>query len=151
VTRKVTQAVAAIHLGKQECLYIGNLDAKRDWGHAKDYVEGMWQIVQQPKPDDYVLATGEAHSVREFIELAFRYVNISIEWDGAGENERGICRETGRTLVRVDPRYFRPTEVNFLLGDSNKARTKLGWKHRIGFPELVSEMMEGDIQLLSKS
>ena len=149
VTRKVTQAVAAIHLGKQECLYIGNLDAKRDWGHAKDYVEGIWQIVQQPKPDDYVLATGEAHSVREFIELAFGYVNIAIEWDGAGEHERGICRKTGRTLVRVDPRYFRPTEVNFVLGDSTKARTKLGWKHRIGFRELVSEMMESDIQLLT--
>jgi GDPmannose 4,6-dehydratase len=149
VTRKVTQAVAAIHLGKQECLYIGNLDAKRDWGHAKDYVEGMWLIVQQPKPDDYVLATGETHSVREFIELAFGHVDIPIEWDGAGEHEHGICRKTGRTLVRIDPRYFRPTEVDTLHGDPTKARTKLGWKHRIGFKELVREMMTSDIQLLT--
>jgi GDPmannose 4,6-dehydratase len=109
----------------------------------------MWLIVQQPEPDDYVLATGEAHSVREFVELAFRHVDIAIKWDGVGAKERGICRKTGRTLVRIDPEYFRPTEVDSLLGDPTKARTKLGWKHQIGFQELVNEMMESDLKLLS--
>lgn len=146
VTRKVTQAVAAIHRGKQECLYLGNLNAQRDWGHAKDFVEGMWRIVQQPEPDDYVLATGESHSVREFVELAFRHVGIALKWDGEGKDERGICRKTGRVLVRIDPRYFRPTEVDRLIGDPTKAWKKLDWKHKIGFQELVDEMMKTDLE-----
>ena len=150
VTRKITQAVAAIHLGKQDCLYLGNLKAQRDWGHARDYAEGMWLILQQPKPDDYVLATGETHSVREFVELAFAEVGIAIKWQGTGVNECGICEKTKRTLVRVDPRYFRPAEVEILLGNPTKARTKLGWKHRIGFRELICEMMANDLKLISE-
>ena len=150
VTRKITQAVAAIHLGKQDCLYLGNINAQRDWGHARDYAEGMWLILQQPQPDDYVLATGETHSVREFIELAFAEVGIAIQWQGAGVKELGICKKTNRTLVRVDPRYFRPTEVETLLGNPAKARAKLGWKHKIGFRELVREMMAADIKLISE-
>ncbi len=150
VTRKITQAVAAIHLGKQDCLYIGNLDAERDWGHARDYAEGMWLILQQPQPDDYVLATGETHSVREFVQLAFSEVGISLRWDGQGSEERGICQKTNRTLVQVDPRYFRPTEVDRLLGDPAKARTALGWHHKIGFRDLVQEMVASDLELASK-
>jgi GDPmannose 4,6-dehydratase len=150
VTRKITQAVAAIHLGKQDCLYLGNLDAQRDWGHARDYVEGMWRILQQAEPDDYVLATGEAHSVREFVELAFAEVGITIRWHGAGVDEIGLCKKTKRTLVRVDQRYFRPTEVEILLGNSAKARSKLGWKHKIGFQELVREMILNDLKLASE-
>src|ERR1700742_2448696 len=146
VTRKVTQAVAAIHAGKQDCLYIGNLDAKRDWGHARDYAEGMWRILQQSEPDDYVLATGEAHSVREFVELAFGEIDIHIRWEGEGSQERGICGKSNRTLVRVDPRYFRPTEVDLLLGDPAKARAKLGWTHRIGFRYRVREMVASDLK-----
>jgi GDPmannose 4,6-dehydratase len=147
VTRKITQAVAAIHLGQQDCLYIGNLDAERDWGHARDYAEGMWLILQQPRPDDYVLATGESHSVREFIELAFAETGNSLRWDGEGTQERGICQKTNRTLVRVDPRYFRPTEVDRLLGDPAKARAVLGWQHRVGFHDLVREMVASDLAL----
>ncbi|HVZ52924.1 MAG TPA: GDP-mannose 4,6-dehydratase [Pseudolabrys sp.] len=147
VTRKITQAVAAIHLGKQECLYIGNLDAKRDWGHARDYAEGMWLMLQQSEPDDYVLATGETHAVREFIELAFGEVGIEIVWEGQGSQECGLCRKTGRRLVRVDPRYFRPTEVDLLLGNPAKARARLGWSHRIGFRDLVREMVASDLKL----
>jgi len=147
VTRKITQAVAAIQAGKQDCLYIGNLDAKRDWGHARDYAEGMWLMLQQPQPDDYVLATGEAHSVREFIELAFGEIGIEIGWQGEASEEHGLCRKTGRTLVRVDPRYFRPTEVDILLGDPAKARAKLGWSHRVGFRDLVREMVASDLEL----
>ena len=150
VTRKITQAVAAIHLGKQDCLYLGNLNAQRDWGHARDFAEGMWLIMQQPQPDDYVLATGESHSVREFVELAFAEVGIAIQWQGAGVKECGLCEKTKRTLVRVDPRYFRPTEVQMLLGNAAKARSKLGWKHRIGFRELVREMMASDLKLISE-
>jgi GDPmannose 4,6-dehydratase len=150
VTRKITQAAAAIHLGKQDCLYLGNLGAQRDWGHARDYAEGMWLILQQPEPDDYVLATGESHSVREFVELAFAEVGIPIQWQGAGVKERGLCEKTNRTLVRVDSRYFRPTEVEMLLGNPAKARTKLGWKHQIGFQELVREMMANDLKLISE-
>ena len=150
VTRKITQAVAAIHLGKQDCLYLGNINAQRDWGHARDYAEGMWLILQQPQPDDYVLATGETHSVREFIELAFSEVGIAIQWQGAGVKELGICKKTNRTLVRVDPRYFRPTEVEALLGNPAKARATLGWKHKIGFRELVRKMMAADIKLISE-
>jgi GDPmannose 4,6-dehydratase len=126
VTRKITRAVAAIELGLQERLYIGNLDAMRDWGHARDYVEGMWLMLQQEAPGDYVLATGEAHSVREFVELAFTAVDRQILWRGRGVDEVGICARSGRKLVRVDPRYFRPTEVDLLQGDPSKARARLG-------------------------
>jgi GDPmannose 4,6-dehydratase len=150
VTRKITQAVAAIHLGKQDCLYLGNIDAQRDWGHARDYAEGMWLILQQAEPDDYVLATGETHSVREFVELAFAEVGTTIQWEGAGKDERGLCKKTKRTLVQIDPRYFRPTEVDILLGDPTKARTKLGWQHRVGFRDLVREMVERDLKLISE-
>jgi GDPmannose 4,6-dehydratase len=150
VTRKITRAVSAIHKGLQDRLYIGNLDAMRDWGHARDYVEGMWRILQQEKPDDYVLATGETHSVREFIELAFGHVGTTIRWDGKGVNEKGLDARSGRVLVQVDPRYFRPTEVEFLLGDPGKARRELGWSHRIGFRELVTEMMDSDLASIEK-
>ena len=145
VTRKITRAVAAIDAGKQDCLYLGNLDAKRDWGHARDYVEGMWRMLQQDEPDDYVLATGETHSVREFVELAFDHVGRGIEWRGIGIEETGVCRKTGRTVVRIDPRYFRPTEVDLLLGDPSKAREKLGWTHTTSFPDLVRDMMNADL------
>jgi GDPmannose 4,6-dehydratase len=145
VTRKITRAVAAIHLGRQERLYIGNLDAKRDWGHARDYVEGMWLMLQQPKADDYVLATGEAHSVREFVELAFGHVGRKIEWRGKGVDEKGRDAKTGEVLIEVDRRYFRPTEVDLLLGDPTKAREKLGWRHKTTFAELVREMVEADL------
>ena len=144
VTRKITRAVAAIERGYQDRLYLGNLDAKRDWGHARDYVEGMWRILQQDQPDDYVLATGETHTVREFVELAFRQIGRSIEWRGTGENEQGCCGRTGEVLVALDPAYRRPTEVDLLLGDPAKALTKLGWRHRTTFPQLVAEMVEAD-------
>ena len=150
VTRKITRAVAAIHLGVQRTLYIGNLDAKRDWGHARDYVEGMWRIVQQQKPDDYVLATGEAHSVREFIEMAFSQVGREIEWRGEGLAETGIDSSSGDTVVRIDSRYFRPAEVDLLWGDPAKARRVLGWKHKVTFSELVSEMLSSDLKVIAK-
>jgi len=150
VTRKITRAVAAIHLGVQKTLYIGNLDAKRDWGHARDYVEGMWRIVQQPEPDDFVLATGEAHSVREFVELAFSKVGRKIEWRGKGVDEMGIDTATGETLVKIDSRYFRPTEVDLLLGDPSKARRVLGWRHKVSFPELVADMVESDLKVIAQ-
>ena len=145
VTRKITRAVAAIRLGRQKRLYIGNLDARRDWGHARDYVEGMWRILQQPAPEDYVLATGEAHSVREFVELAFAEVGRSIRWQGRGADEVGVDAATGEALVEVDPRYFRPTEVDLLRGDPGKARAKLGWTHKTSFRELVKEMVAADL------
>ena len=147
VTRKITRAVAAIEHGHQDCLYLGNLDAKRDWGHARDYVEGMWRILQQDEADDYVLATGETHSVREFVELAFGHVGRGIEWRGEGVDEEGICQKTGKVVVRIDPRYFRPTEVDLLLGDPSKAREKLGWTHTTAFRDLVREMVEADMRL----
>jgi GDPmannose 4,6-dehydratase len=147
VTRKITRAVAAIELGRQQRLYLGNLDAKRDWGHARDFVEGMWRILQQPEPDDYVLATGEMHSVREFAELAFKQVGRTIEWRGTGVAEVGACTKTGKDLIHIDPRYFRPTEVDELLGDSRKAHQKLGWHHTTTFPELVAEMVQSDLAL----
>ena len=150
VTRKITRAVAGIHLGLQKTLYIGNLDAMRDWGHARDYVEGMWRIAQQQEPDDYVLATGEAHSVREFVELAFSKVGRMIEWQGEGVDEVGVDSASGAALVRIDSRYFRPTEVDLLLGDPSKARRVLGWRHRVTFPELVSEMMSSDLEVIAK-
>src|SRR5688500_4547888 len=146
VTRKITRAVAAIERGLQQHLYLGNLDAKRDWGHARDYVEGMWLILQQPTPDDYVLATGSMHSVREFVELAFRGVGRMIEWRGTGVEEVGLDRKTGKILVRIDPRYFRPTEVDELCGDPSKARERLGWSHKTSFKELVAEMVASDLE-----
>jgi GDPmannose 4,6-dehydratase len=145
VTRKITRAVAAIELGLQERLWIGNLDALRDWGHARDYVEGMWRILQQDEPDDYVLATGEAHSVRELVECAFARVGREIAWKGAALGEKGVDRRTGQILVEVDARYFRPLEVHHLVGDPAKARRKLGWRHRVTFPELIAEMVAADI------
>jgi len=146
VTRKITRGVAAIELGLQPCLYMGNLDAKRDWGHARDYVEGMWRILQAPVANDYVLATGEAHTVREFIEHAFAEVDKVIIWEGSGADEVGKDRENGQVLVRIDPRYFRPLEVDFLLGDASKAETELGWSHRVGFEQLVKEMVAADLE-----
>jgi GDPmannose 4,6-dehydratase len=148
VTRKITRAVAAIELGLQERLWIGNLDARRDWGHARDYVEGMWLMLQQDDPDDYVLATGETHSVREMVERAFACTGREIVWRGEGEGEVGIERRSGKDLVRVDPRYFRPTEVDLLLGDPSKARERLGWRHRTSFAELVEEMVAADLQAM---
>ncbi len=145
VTRKISRAVAAIKLGLQDKLYLGNLDASRDWGHARDYVEGMWRIVQQKKPDDYVLATGETHTVREFVELAFAEIGRKIKWRGKGVKEKGLDAKSGETLVEVDPRYFRPTEVDFLLGDPSKARRVLKWKHTTTFPELVRDMVRSDL------
>ena len=146
VTRKITQAVAAISTGKQETLYLGNIDSMRDWGHARDYVEGMWRIVQYERGDDFVLATGETHSVREFIELAFGHVGTTIEWKGEGVEETGTCTKTGKVRVRIDPKYFRPTEVEFLLGDPSKAKRELGWSHTTPFKELVREMVESDLR-----
>jgi GDPmannose 4,6-dehydratase len=148
VTRKITRAVAAIETGAQDTLYLGNLDAKRDWGHARDYVEGMWRIVQQPEGDDYVLATGETHSVREFVEIAFAEVGRTIEWSGEGADEIGVDARSGTALVRIDPRYFRPTEVDLLLGDPAKAREKLGWSHTTSFQDLVAEMVREDLRLV---
>ncbi len=145
VTRKITRAVAAIELGLQRRLYIGNLDAQRDWGHARDYVEGMYLILQQATPDDYVLATGEMHSVREFIELAFACVGREIAWRGSGVDEVGVDGRTGAELVKVDPRYFRPTEVELLLGNPAKAKAKLGWSYKTAFPDLVKEMVKADL------
>jgi GDPmannose 4,6-dehydratase len=145
VTRKITRAVAAIHHGLQKKLYLGNLDAKRDWGHARDYVDGMWRILQQDRPDDYVLATGEMHTVREFIEVAFDQVERVIEWRGKGADEKGLDARTGQSLIEVDPRYFRPTDVDVLLGSADKARRMLGWTHKTGFRELVAEMVQCDL------
>jgi GDPmannose 4,6-dehydratase len=145
VTRKITRAVASIHHKLQSTLYLGNLDAQRDWGHARDYVEGMWRIVQQPTADDYVLGTGEMHSVREFVERAFAQTGRTIEWSGEGVNEVGVDAKTGEALVRVDPRYFRPAEVEQLLADPTKARTVLGWSHTTSFADLVAEMVEADL------
>lgn len=150
VTRKITRAVAAIHLGLQDKLYLGNLDAQRDWGHARDFVEGMWLIMQQDKADDYVLATGETHTVREFVERAFAEVGTEVVWQGHGVAEHGIDRKTGKILVEVDPAYFRPTEVDILLGDSTKARQKLGWSHKITFEQLVAEMVASDLAVMKQ-
>jgi GDPmannose 4,6-dehydratase len=146
VTRKITRAVAAIAHGRQDTLWLGNLRAKRDWGHARDYVEGMWLMLQQDRPDDYVLATGETHSVREFVEHAFAAAGRRIEWRGQGIDEQGIDAQSGKTLVRIDPRYFRPTEVDLLQGDASKARRVLGWRPRTGFTALVREMVSADMK-----
>jgi GDPmannose 4,6-dehydratase len=150
VTRKVTRAVAAIQHGLQKKLFIGNLDAIRDWGHARDYVEGMWMMVQQPKPGDYVLATGEAHTVRELIEYAFAVVGRNIVWRGQGTDEVGVDGKTGEVLIAIDPNYFRPTEVDHLLGDPSKAYRELGWKHRVAFPDLISEMVKSDLEHIAR-
>jgi GDPmannose 4,6-dehydratase len=149
VTRKITRAVAGIKLGRQQILFLGNLDAKRDWGHARDYVEGMWRILQQSEPDDYVLATGETHSVREFVEKSFAQIGVTIEWEGAGVEEKGLDARSGRVLVQVDPRYFRPTEVDLLVGDPSKARSKLGWQHKVSFEQLVAEMVAADVRAVA--
>jgi len=150
VTRKITRAVAAIELGLQEKLYLGNLDAKRDWGHARDYVEGMWLMMQQDKADDFVLATGETHTVRSFVENAFHEVGRKIEWRGQGVEEKGYDISTGKEVVEVDPTYFRPTEVDLLLGDPTKAQDILGWKPKIRFEELVTEMVREDLKVVQK-
>jgi GDPmannose 4,6-dehydratase len=149
VTRKITRAVAAIHLGRQDRLYLGNLDAERDWGHAREFVRGMWLMLQQPEPDDYVLATGASHSVRSFAEQAFAEVGISLRWGGIGLEEKGFCAATGRVLVEIDPRYFRPTEVDRLVGDPSKARDKLGWTHETEFDALVHEMVLEDLKIMA--
>ena len=150
VTRKITRAAAAIAKGLQDKLYLGNLDAKRDWGHARDYVEGMWRMLQQDEADDYVLATGETHSVREFAELAFAHVGTELAWQGSGVEEKGVCTKTGRVLVEIDPRYFRPTEVDLLIGNPTKAHAKLGWRHTTSFRELVGDMVESDLATIEK-
>jgi GDPmannose 4,6-dehydratase len=146
VTRKISRAVSKIHKGLQSTLYLGNLDAKRDWGHAKDYIEGMWLMLQQDSPNDYVLATGETHSVREFVEKAFQVVGTTIKWIGTGVDEKGVdANNESRVLVAIDPEYFRPTEVDLLIGDPTKAKTELGWTHRVSFDDLVKEMVHEDL------
>ena len=159
VTRKVTRALARIAIGAQDCLYIGNLNARRDWGHAKDYVEAQWLILQQPKPEDYVIATGQQHSVRQFIETAAAEIGIEIDWKGKGADEVGIVRrptqrwpalKERQTIVRIDPRYFRPSEVETLLGDPTKAKEQLGWRPKISFGQLVAEMMREDVRLAER-
>ena len=146
VSRKITRAVADIYHGRQQELVLGNLHAKRDWGHAKDYVEGMWRMLQQPTPDDYVLATGETHSVREFAELAFAEIGVTLEWKGVGLHEQGINTANGKILIKIDPKFFRPTEVDILQGDPTKAKEKLGWVPSVSFQELVKEMVKSDLQ-----
>lgn len=146
VTRKITRAVAHITRGKQDVLYLGNLGAQRDWGYARDYVEAMWLMLQQPQPDDYVVATGEAHTVREFVERAFASAGITIAWDGSGVNEIGRNKQTDKILVKIDPRYFRPTEVDFLCGDASKTRKVLGWQPKTSFDSLVKLMVKHDLQ-----
>jgi len=150
VTRKISIAAAKIKLGKQEHLELGNLDSKRDWGYAGDYVEGMWLMLQQEKPDDFVLATGETHSIREFCELAFRELGIDIEWNGSGVDETGIDKKTGKVIIKINPDFFRPAEVDLLLGDPSKAERILGWKRKVDFPGLVKLMVENDLKALQK-
>lgn len=147
VTRKISRAAADISLGKQQCLYLGNLDARRDWGHARDYVEGMWMMLQQESPEDFVLATGETHPVREFVEKAFGVLGIQIRWQGTGVHEEGVNIQNGKTIVKVDTGYFRPAEVELLLGDPAKAERLLGWKRKVDFDTLVKEMVEADLQV----
>lgn len=150
VTRKITRGVAKIHLGQQEYISLGNLDSKRDWGHAKDYVEAMWLMLQNDKPQDFVIATNEAHSVREFVEAAFREINKEIVWEGKGDNEVGKEKDTGIVRIKVDPKFYRPTEVDFLLGDATKAKNELNWNCKITFKDLVKEMVAADIELMKK-
>lgn len=148
VTRKISRAAAAIRLGKQERFYLGNLSAKRDWGHAREYVRGMWLMLQQDEPDDYVLATGETTEVRQFVTWAFEDVGIHLEWQGEGIEEKGIDSLTGKVIVEVDPRYFRPTEVELLIGDPTKAQPKLGWKHETSVRELCREMVNENLKVM---
>ena len=150
VTRKITRAVARIKLGMQDCLYLGNLDAQRDWGHAKDYVEGMWRMLQQDTPDDYVLATGVTTTIRDFATMAFREVDITVAWRGEGANEEGYCPDTGNVLVKIDPRYFRPAEVDLLIGDPSKAQNVLGWKASTTLVEMCREMVQSDLALFER-
>jgi GDPmannose 4,6-dehydratase len=150
VTRKVTRALARIKMGLQERLYVGNLDARRDWGHARDYVRMMWMMLQQSEPEDYVVATGQQHSVRDLIEVAAEKLDIRIRWEGKGLEEKGLDAATGKQIVAIDPRYFRPAEVDTLLGDPSKARRKLGWEPRISFEELVTEMITADLKEAEK-
>jgi len=150
VTRKITRGLARIKAGLDDCVYLGNLDAERDWGHARDYVRAQWLMLQQPTPEDYVIATGEQHSVREFVERAAAELEMQLEWRGAGLDEHAVHTDTGRTVVRVDPRYFRPTEVDTLRGDASKARRQLGWAPEIGFADLVREMVEADWRLAQR-
>ena len=147
VSRKITMAVAKIYYGLQEKLFLGNLSALRDWGHSKDYVYGMWKILQHDTPDDFVLASGKMHSVRDFVNLSFEKINIEIEWEGKGEQEKGFDKKTGKCIVEVDPRYFRPTEVDQLLGNPSKARNLLNWETKISFEDLVSEMVDSDLKI----
>jgi GDPmannose 4,6-dehydratase len=150
VTRKITDAVARIKLGMQNYLELGNMDAKRDWGHSKDYVKAMWLMLQQEKPDDYVIATNETRTVREFVEIAFGHVGVTIQWRGEGSDEVGVSRETGKTIVKINPKFFRPAEGEVLLGDPAKAEKELGWKREISFPELVERMVRCDLDLVAK-
>jgi GDPmannose 4,6-dehydratase len=150
VTRKITRAAAAIKLGFQQKLFLGNLDAKRDWGHAKEYVRGMWLMLQQPEPDDYVLATGETTLIRDFVTKAFEEVGVTLQWRGEGVSEQGVCAHSGRVYVEVDPRYFRPTEVELLIGDPTKAKTKLGWSHETSWDQLCAEMVRADLITVAK-
>ncbi|HIO67917.1 MAG TPA: GDP-mannose 4,6-dehydratase [Flavobacteriales bacterium] len=150
VTRKITRAAARIKLGLQKQMYLGNLDARRDWGHARDYVEGMWRILQHDVPDDFVLATGVTHSVRDFVNMAFGEVDIKVRWEGEGVEEKGYNDESGEVLVEIDKRYFRPTEVEMLIGDASKAEKELGWKAQCSLQEMVSEMMNADLDLFKK-
>lgn len=150
VTRKITMAAAAIAHKLSDCVYLGNLDAKRDWGHAEDFVEGIWRMLQAETPDDYVLATGETHSVREFTELAFARAGMPLVWEGSGEDEVGRCSQSGRELVRIDKRYFRPAEVDLLIGDASKARAALGWTPKVRFAELVEEMVDADLARVAR-
>jgi GDPmannose 4,6-dehydratase len=147
VTRKITRGLARIKLGKDQILFLGNLDAKRDWGHARDFVYGMWLMLQAAEPDDYLLATGETHTVREFAEISAKHFGIDLIWKGSGLNEKGIDKKTGKTIIEIDPKYFRPSEVDILLGDPAKAKTKLGWQPKISFAELVKEMCESDLKI----
>jgi GDPmannose 4,6-dehydratase len=150
VTRKITRAAAKISLGLQEKLFLGNVDAQRDWGHAKDYVEGMWMMMQQDEPDDYVLATGETYSVKHFCNLAFGHVGITLEWKGSGVDEKAYDAKTGKVLIEIDPKYFRPTEVDLLIGNPAKARQKLGWMHKHSLEQLVTDMVKSDVELFKR-
>jgi len=150
VTRKITRAVARITKGKQDKIYLGNMNAKRDWGYAKDYVKMMWMMLQHDTPEDFVIATGETHTVREFVEAAFSHVDVEIEWQGEGVDEKGIDKDTGKVLVEVDPKYFRPTEVDLLIGDPSKAKEELGWEPEVKFKELVQLMVQSDLEAIEE-
>jgi GDPmannose 4,6-dehydratase len=150
VTRKITRAVARITKGKQNKIYLGNMNSKRDWGYAKDYVKMMWMMLQHDTPEDYVIANGETHTVREFVEAAFSHVDVEIEWQGKGVDEKGIDKDTGKVLVEVDPKYFRPTEVDLLIGDPSKAKEELGWEPEVKFKELVQLMVQSDLEAIEK-